>query len=231
MRKQIAELIANRRKELGYTQKEFADAIFYTPQAISKYETGLSEMDVSSLVPTCHFLELDADSLLRGIAEKKNDFCDTKYFSPELFARNLLYAREGLLLTRAQVGAAVGLSDRSILNYEKGKGFPSLTDFAKMSDLYQMNPSVILFEELPKPAKGISRRVKLAIALLSTLVAVIGAVVPTAIHLSKQQVPFELGKSSSFFSSITTSESSTSETSSVSDSSLTSTSSAIDSSL
>ncbi|MBQ8623969.1 MAG: helix-turn-helix transcriptional regulator [Oscillospiraceae bacterium] len=41
--KEFGELIASKRKELGYTQEAFAGKLGITPQAVSKWENGVSQ--------------------------------------------------------------------------------------------------------------------------------------------------------------------------------------------
>ena len=46
-KKRFGEYICRRRKELGMTQREFADKLYVTESAVSKWERGLSYPAVS----------------------------------------------------------------------------------------------------------------------------------------------------------------------------------------
>lgn len=41
--REFGELIATKRKEFGYTQETFAGKLEITPQAVSKWENGVSQ--------------------------------------------------------------------------------------------------------------------------------------------------------------------------------------------
>ena len=58
--------IAERRKELGLTQKELAEKLFLSDKAVSKWERGLSLPDVGVLQPLSGVLEVTLTELLRG---------------------------------------------------------------------------------------------------------------------------------------------------------------------
>lgn len=57
--------IKEKRGQLGYSQKEVAEALYVTRQTISKWETGKSYPDLEMLVSLCDLFEISADSLLK----------------------------------------------------------------------------------------------------------------------------------------------------------------------
>ena len=59
-------LIAERRKQLNMTQKELAQKLHVSAQAVSKWERGLSFPDVSLLEPLAQQLELTVSEVLSG---------------------------------------------------------------------------------------------------------------------------------------------------------------------
>ena len=63
-KKTFGEYICRRRKELGLTQKEFAQRLFVTESAVSKWERGLSYPDVTLLRDICAILEISEHELL-----------------------------------------------------------------------------------------------------------------------------------------------------------------------
>lgn len=65
--------IAERRKELGYNQKDLAEKLNVTDKAVSKWETGRSAPDVSMLIPLADTLGVSVTELLNGekISEEK----------------------------------------------------------------------------------------------------------------------------------------------------------------
>ena len=56
--------ILKRRKELGMTQKEFADQLFVTDSAVSKWERGLAYPDITLLQSICQILKISEKELL-----------------------------------------------------------------------------------------------------------------------------------------------------------------------
>ena len=63
--KQYAKVIREKRKALGWTQKELAEKIFSTQQAVARWENSVTEPNLESLialskalgVPVSHFLD------------------------------------------------------------------------------------------------------------------------------------------------------------------------------
>lgn len=64
--KNIANLIASRRKALGLTQQALADKLHITNKAVSKWETGEGLPDISLLVDLADALQISVDELLQG---------------------------------------------------------------------------------------------------------------------------------------------------------------------
>ena len=52
-KKTFGAFVLRRRKELGMTQKEFAQRLFVTESAVSKWERGLSYPDITMLRSIC----------------------------------------------------------------------------------------------------------------------------------------------------------------------------------
>lgn len=58
--------LKNRRMDLGFTQKEIADALFVTRQTVSSWEVGRSYPNIDSLVAISDLYEISLDVLLKG---------------------------------------------------------------------------------------------------------------------------------------------------------------------
>lgn len=63
-RKTFGLFILQRRKELGMTQKEFAQRLFVTDSAVSKWERGLAYPDITLLQSICQVLQCSEKELL-----------------------------------------------------------------------------------------------------------------------------------------------------------------------
>lgn len=60
----ISDKIKEHRKKLNITQRELAEALGVSVQAISKWETGSGIPDVSALIPLARELHITTDELL-----------------------------------------------------------------------------------------------------------------------------------------------------------------------
>ena len=65
-RKTFGAYILRRRKELGMTQRAFAEKLFVTESAVSKWERGLSYPDITLLGAICEVLGVTEHELLTG---------------------------------------------------------------------------------------------------------------------------------------------------------------------
>ena len=63
-KERFGAFIAQRRRELGLTQRDLADALHLTDKAVSKWERGLSYPDVTLLEPLAEKLELTVGGLM-----------------------------------------------------------------------------------------------------------------------------------------------------------------------
>ncbi len=76
MKYNMGEIIAERRKALGMTQKELADKMKVTDKAVSKWERNLSIPDVASIPTLAEILELSVEELMGS--------CETKEATSEV---------------------------------------------------------------------------------------------------------------------------------------------------
>lgn len=65
-REKFGDFIARKRKEKNLTQKDLADKLFISPQAVSKWERGQSYPDITLLIPLSDILEVKLKDLLQG---------------------------------------------------------------------------------------------------------------------------------------------------------------------
>jgi transcriptional regulator with XRE-family HTH domain len=155
----IGEFVAERRKELRLTQQNLADDLGYTNQAISKFESGRSQMDVNSLPKLASLLSLSLDELIHGIDDKEGQPCSVTYH-PEMVADNLVYLRKKKNLTQEKAAAGLGLSKRSLINYENNLSQPSLTVLAACCDFYKVKADDLVGQKLAPVAGGPARQAK-----------------------------------------------------------------------
>ena len=69
----FAQTFKKYRKSMGYTQEEIADKLLVTPQAVSKWETGAGNPDISLLVPIAELFGITTDVLLGNAKKTKEE--------------------------------------------------------------------------------------------------------------------------------------------------------------
>lgn len=80
-KEQIAERLRAAREAAGITQKEAADALGVTLQAISSYERAVTRIDVESLGILCSLYGISVDSIVSGSAPTIH--AAAAHFNPE----------------------------------------------------------------------------------------------------------------------------------------------------
>ena len=71
----IGKFISKQRKEKQLTQEQLAEKLGISKNAVSKWERGLSLMDISLIEPLCNILDVTIPELLHGeiISKKEKD--------------------------------------------------------------------------------------------------------------------------------------------------------------
>lgn len=64
--KEIGKRIQSRRKQLGYTQEQLADAMNVSIQMVSNLERGNKAIRIDNLINLCQILETSTDYILTG---------------------------------------------------------------------------------------------------------------------------------------------------------------------
>ena len=106
-KKRFGEYICRRRKELGLTQREFADKLYVTESAVSKWERGLSYPDVTLLRDICAVLDVSEHELLTASVDTERRTAERlaeKYLHLTRTYRVVQYILYGAVL----LGCAIG---------------------------------------------------------------------------------------------------------------------------
>lgn len=128
----MADLISQRRKEKGMTQKQLADKLGVTDKAVSKWERGNGYPDITYLEPLAEALGVTVSELLKGKAhdpgqeaEEESDETIVKstldYASSVYEDRSKKAPRIVMLLVLAL--GLVGIITTSIVDYALNSGF------------------------------------------------------------------------------------------------------------
>ena len=95
----IGELIRNRRKQLGMTQEELAQAVFVTPQAVSQWENGKTVPDIFNLGAIAEVLKTGKAELVSELGAQRPPWVvRDSFFAVENMRRKLktLTSQDGL---------------------------------------------------------------------------------------------------------------------------------------
>ena len=69
--KSMAEVISNRRKELGMTQKDLAEKLNITDKAVSKWERGIACPDTAAIPKLAQILGISLEELMNAEPAQK----------------------------------------------------------------------------------------------------------------------------------------------------------------
>lgn len=72
-KKDFGEFVCRKRKEKNMTQKDIAEKLYVSIQAVSKWERGQSLPDISLLMPLAKLLDVKIVNLLEARDEKSED--------------------------------------------------------------------------------------------------------------------------------------------------------------
>jgi transcriptional regulator with XRE-family HTH domain len=144
----LAAYVSARRKELSLSQAEVAEKIHYTIQALSKFENNRGSLALSCLPDLADALGVDVDSLLTYQDKKDPTIPAKKELDLALLAKNLTTARLQKGFSQKEAADHLLLSKGSLINYEKGRSYPSIETFYWMIEVYEKKPSELFYGSL-----------------------------------------------------------------------------------
>ncbi len=101
----MKDIIATRRKELGYTQQQLAEKLNVSDKVVSKWETGRSLPDISMLTDLAEVLGISVNELLKSDNVSKTTVKDTFNSEMQTKLSNLFIITTALQLTAAIIMA------------------------------------------------------------------------------------------------------------------------------
>lgn len=110
-KKSFGAYILQRRRELGMTQKRFAEQLYVTESAVSKWERGLSYPDITLLKSICSVLQISEYELLNGTEDtqrRASERLAEKYLRLTRRYRAAQYILYGAILLGCLVGNLAG---------------------------------------------------------------------------------------------------------------------------
>lgn len=144
----IGQYIALRRKSLGLRQTDLGEKLSYSVQAISKIEKGQSEPAGATLPSLANALKVSLEDLFALNENPENNLNKCPPFDNVTFSQNFAYLRLKENLSQKDLARILGISKRSVANYEQGTGVPSYESIKKLLAHFSLNASQLYFQTL-----------------------------------------------------------------------------------
>jgi transcriptional regulator with XRE-family HTH domain len=196
----LGSFVCQRRKALGLRQQDLADELGYSVQAISKFENQQTQMDIASLPRLAQVLKLSLEDLLQQNPNPVAPPCSV-VFSGSILAANLLYFRKSVYATRGQVASWMGVSKRSVANYERGVSLPSVASLSRLLAHYHVTADDFFGKNLSQvvpaqPKKSRRRPLLISLGAVLFLALIVGASAPFWLPQSSDQPASQIGDES-----------------------------------
>lgn len=179
--KDLGAYIAERRKALGVSQRSLAMALGYSPQSLSLFEKGKIAPSVSVIPKLADSLECSIGDLLLLTPEPKSGY-ENPPFDQERFARRIRTLRSRAGMTQAEAAKALGISLRTLRNYESGRSTPTTDFLYSAASTYKIQPQFLFIEDYaaapvsePPSNKGIGKR-RLVLIIIGAIIAAMALV-------------------------------------------------------
>lgn len=234
----LSAFVTLRRKKLNLRQNDLAKALGYTVQAISKFESGESQLAITSLPALANLLSLSLDDLILAqegpIPAVANSPLDL-----ELLRNNIVTLRNNAHLSLAKEAEILGVSKNTVIHYEAGSSLLSYEALCQMMAYYSLTAKALLYEPVaplvlqtplvvppPKKKPFVQKPIVLIALIIAFVSVVLGVVMP--LFLNQQTAAKDTFSSFSSSGSLTSSSNSSSASISSSGSSDASISSSVD---
>jgi transcriptional regulator with XRE-family HTH domain len=167
----LGHFVSERRKALGLTQQNLADYLSCPKQALAKFESGRLQLDLALLPKLSRKLRLSLDDLIHEAGKEGDQPCGVD-FSQAVLDENLVYLRKKSGLTQEQAAKALGISKRSLINYENGQSQLPAAVLKGCCDLYEAKADDLVGKRLtPLMGEAIKHK-RWSAVLLAPLLAV-----------------------------------------------------------
>lgn|GEM_PF-4500649 len=134
VKESLGIFIAQCRKARGLSQAELAEKVFMSPQAISSIEKNSSSLSLDTAKRIAEALGIGLNDLYSREMPKKAK-TPAKDLDEKQIAGNLQNAREKSGMSRMDVANAMGISERTVRNYENGQRTPSFQYVESLTEL------------------------------------------------------------------------------------------------
>lgn len=122
----LAQNIKYLRERKGETQKDISSLLKVSEMTISRYESGENEPELKRIVALANHFEVSLDEI---ITARMNE-------EIPLYLKNLRYFRTKYEMTQRDIAELLGVSQKSISQYEKCERTPTIENVTKMADYF-----------------------------------------------------------------------------------------------
>ena len=178
----FCKYVAKKRQEIGLTQKQLADALCYTPQAISRFESLDSAFPFALIPLLCKTLHCSIDDIyLRNEDTHYEELPFTLDELPSLLRKK----REACNKTQEDIASYCHCTSKSIRNYESGAGSISYQFIETFCEYLSILPSeLVKTKETPQNPDEIHPEVIQRNTWLKRILAIGGIAVALSIIIA-----------------------------------------------
>lgn len=175
--KEVGAKIAAKRKEAGWTQREFAEKLHVSDKSVSKWECGRSVPDVFMLKKIADLLGVKIDYFIR--IEGDGDYMTD-------VGLKIRSCRELAGYTQAEFAERLHATEKNVVDWENGDALPDIYYLHKISEIFDYSMDQLIgYEGLEQMDQSVEKRTRagkicftilLMLALAPLLVAVIARI-------------------------------------------------------
>lgn len=135
------DFIKKERIKLGLSQKDLALKLSLSFQAISKYERGEVNIDISLIGKLSKIFHIDVESFIKKEEKWNNDLSINYEFNEKRFAYSLKYLREKHMISQKDLAKEVNISQFRINKIENSTSLIRLDEFIKLANYFNIDIS------------------------------------------------------------------------------------------
>jgi len=156
-----SEFLYKKRIEVGLSQTQIANALGYSVQLISLWESGKNTPSITVLSKYASLLNVDLEGIIYSKDHKTNTHSDEYSFNQEEFSKNLKKLRKHKGITQKELASAISCPTNAIIRFEKGTSTPSIEQLIKLAEYYKVSIDSIYFaKEFEANESSITKKTK-----------------------------------------------------------------------
>lgn len=156
-----SEFLYKKRIEVGLSQTQVANALGYSVQLISLWESGKNTPSITVLSKYASLLNVDLEGIIYSKDHKTNTHSDEYSFNQEEFSKNLKKLRKHKGITQKELASAISCPTNAIIRFEKGTSTPSIEQLIKLAEYYKVSIDSIYFaKEFETNESSITKKTK-----------------------------------------------------------------------